>query len=299
MAMSVPARDSSDHSDATAFLAAEVKYVEVGAASMAYRAFGSGPPLLFVHGWPLSGFTYRKVIPPLATSYTCYAVDLPGAGQTRWRGDNDFSFRGQAANLKRFAEALDLRAVHLVAHDTGATIARALALIAGERIGKMVLINTEIPGHRPPWIPLFQRLAGLPGAITNFKLLLSFDFFVRSSMGFGNCFVDKNLIGGEFSAEFIRPMVKNRTRMEGQIRYLRGIDWQLVDSLAQEHRRISNPVLFVWGADDPTFPAARAREMVTQLADCRGFHAIPDAKLLVHEEKPEAVADYIAGFLRS
>ncbi len=48
-------------------------------------------------------------------------------------------------------------------------------------------------------------------------------------------------------------------RMKGIIRYLRGIDWQLVDGLATEHARIASEVLFIWGVDDPTFPIDRAR----------------------------------------
>jgi pimeloyl-ACP methyl ester carboxylesterase len=44
--------------DTEAFLAAPLQHVDTGSASVAYRRFGSGPPLLLVHGWPLSGFTY-------------------------------------------------------------------------------------------------------------------------------------------------------------------------------------------------------------------------------------------------
>lgn len=283
-------------SDAEHALAGPPRFHSVGTADIAYHEVGAGPPVLLLHGWPLSSFTYRKLVPYLAPRFTCYAVDLPGAGDTRWRSDNDFSFRGQAQNLRRFVEGLGLNGFHVVAHDTGATIARALALVAGEHIGKMVLIGTEIPGHRPPWIPLFQRLASLPGARPIFQLLLSSDAFVRSSMGFGNCFVDRRLLSGEFTEHFVRPLVESSTRMDGQIRYLRGIDWAFVDQLAEDHKRIANPVMLIWGEADTIFPAQRARVMVSQLADCRGFHVVPGAKLLVHEEQPALVAEHIRGF---
>ena len=284
-------------SDGERFLAAPIQYLGVGSAEFAYRTFGAGPPVLLVHGWPLSGFTYRRLIPYLASRFTCYAIDLPGAGDTRWRPDNDFSFRGQARNVRRFVDALGLATTHVIAHDTGATIARALALIAGERLGKLVLMGTEIPGHRPPWIPLYQRLTALPGANLSFRLLMSSQRFVRSPMGFGNCFVDRELLGGEFTAQFIRPLLESPAKLDGQLRYLRGIDWGLVDQLAEEHRKITNPVLFVWGEQDSIFPAARARAMTSQLPDCRGFHVVPGAKLLVHEERPAVVADHILPFL--
>ena len=285
--------------EAESFLRADVRYQDVGTADIAYRTFGAGEPLLLVHGWPLSGFTFRKLIPRLAARFACTVVDLPGAGSTRWREGNDFRFAGQAANLERFLERTGIGACHVLAHDTGATIARQLALASPARVRKMVLVDTEIPGHRPPWIPLFQRLSALPGNAPIFRLLLRSKTFLRSSMGFGGSFVDKGLIDGEFEDQFVRPLVESAERMQGQTRYLRGIDWALVDSLAEGHARIRSPVLLIWGADDPTFPLARAQTMVAQFADCRGLKAIPGAKLLVHEEKPGAVAELALEFLGS
>jgi pimeloyl-ACP methyl ester carboxylesterase len=126
---------------------------------------------------------------------------------------------------------------------------------------------------------------------------MSSDRFIRSPLGFGNCFVDRDLLGGEFAAHFVRPLVESPVRLEGQMRYLAGIDWALVDQLAADHRRIANPVLLIWGELDSIFPVDRARAMASQLADCRGFHVIPDAKLFVHEERPEQVAGYVVPFL--
>jgi pimeloyl-ACP methyl ester carboxylesterase len=291
---SAPSQASA--SDADRFNASPARFQDVGSAEINYRVFGAGPPVLFLHGWPLSGFTYRKVLPALATRFACYVVDLPGAGDTRWRDGTDFSFSGQAETLRRLLDALALSDVHVVAHDTGGTIARALALLGGGRLGKMVLIGTEIPGHRPPWIPLFQRLAGLPGARASFRLLLSSERFLHSPLAFGNCFVDKRLLRGEFREHFIRPLCASTHRLEGQLRYLRGIDWALVDRLGEDHRRITNPVLLLWGEKDTIFPPARARIIAEQLADCRGFEVVSGAKLLVHEEQPAAVAERVLRF---
>ena len=281
------------------FLAGRVRYQDVGTAEIAYRTFGAGDPILFVHGWPLSGFTFRKLLPHLTGRFTCHVVDLPGAGDTRWRRNNDFSFTGQARNLLRFVDAIGLEPFHIVAHDTGATISRALALLAPQRVRTMTLIGTEIPGHRPPWIPLFQRSVALPGSSAIFGRLLGLRWFVTSSMAFGNVFADKRLLDGEFAEHFIAPLRDSAHKREGQFRYLAGIDWALVDRLAEDHRRIACPVLLVWGERDTIFPVERARAMASQLPDCRGFRVVPDAKLLVHEEQPRAVADHILDMLRS
>lgn len=54
----------------------EVHRVRVGELPVAYREAGEGEPLLLVHGWPLSSRTWRKVVPELAKSARCIAIDL-------------------------------------------------------------------------------------------------------------------------------------------------------------------------------------------------------------------------------
>ncbi|MGC4061768.1 MAG: alpha/beta fold hydrolase [Aquabacterium sp.] len=63
--------------------------IDLGHSQIAYRKVGSGAPLLLVHGYPLSGLTWRHVVPALAPHFTCYIPDLPGAGDTVWSEETD------------------------------------------------------------------------------------------------------------------------------------------------------------------------------------------------------------------
>jgi haloalkane dehalogenase len=268
---------------------APVQWAETRGAKIAYRQFGTGPALLLVHGFPLSGFTWRKVLPELSKHFTCYALDLPGMGETQWGDSVDFSFRGQANTLKAFVDRIGLSSYFVIAQDTGGTFARLLAL-ADPRVKKLAIVNTEVPNHRPPWIPLYQGLLALPGTLASFKLLLQSRLYLRSSMAFGGCFTDLSLIDGDFHANVVAPLVASRDRLDGMGRYLRGLrDWRPMDALAQDHARIAIPVRLVWGADDPTFPIQYARNMVKQFPNAQ-LTEIPRGKLLVHEEMPDAVA---------
>jgi haloalkane dehalogenase len=271
-------------------------FEDLGTVRLAYRKVGRGEPLLLVHGWPLSGLTYRKVLPALCERFTCYVVDLPGAGETEWTAETDFRFAGQTETLRRFIDRLGLESLAVVAQDTGATIARQLALTAGGRVKRLAMLNTEIPHHRPPWIRTYQTLSYLPLATRTFQALLGSRAYCRSSLGFGGVFKDLSLLEGEFHACFIEPLIQSSRRMEGQIRYLRGIDWELVDSLATRHRELEMPVLLLWGEEDETFPIARAREMLGQLPKGE-LVPISGAKLLLHEEQPERVGEELLRFL--
>jgi haloalkane dehalogenase len=273
-------------------------FADVGSARIAWRSVGHGEPLLFIHGWPFSSWSFRHVLPRLAERFTCFLPDTPGLGETVWGEETEFRFAAQAESLRRFADALDLPGYSVLAFDTGATIARQLALIDPARVRRLALLNTEIPGHRPPFIPLFQRSVGLPGSRASMRLLLRSRWLRRSALGFGGCFHDPRRIDDEdFLAGTVAPLLASPLRLEGAQRYLAGIDWALVDGLARRHAEIAAPVLFVWGEDDPTFPIERARAMVSQLRHCRGLVAVPRARLLVHEERPEAVADAALPFL--
>lgn len=282
--------------EATFFLSQPPKLVDTGAARIPYRVYGSGEAVLFIHGWPFWGFGYRKILPRLAEKYACYVIDLPGAGFSEWDAHNDFSFHGHAANLKRLLDKLDLPSYRIVAHDTGATVARRLAIIDPDRAKQLALINTEIPHHRPPLVPLLQKLMALPGANLTFRMLLKSRRFRRSAMGFGGCFVDMSLIEGDFHKHLVVPLYESSQRMAGQILYARGIDWTQLDALAEGHRQIKGSVLLLWGERDPFFPIAEARPMVSQFADCRGLIPIADCRLLPHEERPEVVTQHLLEF---
>jgi haloalkane dehalogenase len=268
--------------------------LDVGTAAIAYTETGSGPPVLLIHGWPLDGRTWRKLTLP---GRRLIMADSPGAGATTYTDAHEFRFRGQAEAYARFVDGLGLDRFDIVAHDTGATIARELALIVGARVKRLAMINTEIPGHRPPWIQTYQKITALPGAAASMQLLLRSRTYLRSSAGFGGAFCDLSLLDNEFHDFFIAPLVRDRARLAGQIRYLRGIDWEVVDSLATRHKDIAAETLFVWGEDDPTFPLSLAKAMVGQLAHCRGIEVIPRAKLLVHEERPDEVSAKLRSFL--
>jgi pimeloyl-ACP methyl ester carboxylesterase len=64
------------------FLDSPAQRIDTPGARLPVRRFGSGPALLLVHGFPLSGFTWRKVLPELSRRYTCYVPDLRGMGES-------------------------------------------------------------------------------------------------------------------------------------------------------------------------------------------------------------------------
>jgi len=269
----------------------------VGGASIHWRRTGTGPAIVLLHGFPLSGRTWDGVVARLRHRFTCWTLDLVGLGRSHAAADDDYASPGQARAFAAALATLGVGSYALVGNDTGGWIARELALVDPHRVTSLVLTNTEIPGHRPPWIPAYQTLAHVPGAGRLLRACLGLRAFRRSPLAFGGCFHDLGRLEGEFHARWVEPLLRSDARIDGAMRFLRCMKFARLDEFETLHRRLEMPTLFVWGADDPTFPEPRARAMVPQFPNVAGFHSVPDAKLFFYEEHPEEVARLVADFV--
>jgi pimeloyl-ACP methyl ester carboxylesterase len=222
---------------------------------------------------------------------------LVGLGDSTSRDAADFSSQGQAEVLRRALFAQGVSSYALMGNDTGGWIARELALLEPERITHLALMNTEMPGHRPPWIPVYQRLARLPGSSVVLRRMLASRRVRRSAMGFGGCFEDLDLIDGEFTEQFLSPLLSSRDRLSSMVQFLVSMKFERLDRFVELHGRLSMPVAFLWGAADPTFPEEAARAMASQFPNVARFRSIPKGKLFVHEEQPDTVAELVIEFL--
>ncbi len=125
------------------------------------RSIGTGPDVLFIHGWPASGATFRCLLPHLAPRVRCHVVDLVGAGHSRFDRSVRISIADHATAVRRVVDQLALDDVAVVGHDSGGLIARP-ALAGDPRVRAWGLIDTEQP-HGPHWrFSSFVRIRVVP-----------------------------------------------------------------------------------------------------------------------------------------
>jgi haloalkane dehalogenase len=271
------------------------RFLDVGAGEVAYRRIGTGPDVLFVHGWPVSGATFRTLLPYLVDEVTCHLIDLPGAGSSRFTADTPLSIEKHILSVRRVLDLLDLREVAVVGHDSGGMIARH-AVVRDPRVRALGLIDTEqstgltwkfksfIAGRRIPGFgPALGWLAGKPR-------------LRRSPLVLGDAFADRSLLDGEFDEFFLRPLHESREHRDAAIRLLKSFDYQHVRALGALHERIDVPVKLVWGARDRFFPVRLAREMVDTFPNA-DLTVVADAGLFSHEERPAEVAQALLPIL--
>lgn len=263
------------------------RFLDVGAGEAAHRCVGAGPDVLFVHGWPLSGATFRALLPHLVEHVTCHVVDLPSAGSSRFDAATTMTIGQHIETVRRIVDVLGLDDVAVVGHDSGGLIARH-AMAGDPRLRALGLINTE--PLRPGWrFRAFVAARHAPGYGTALGWVAGRPRIRRLRLVLGDAFADPALLDGEFDEFFLRPLHESPERRQAAAAVLRSFDMRLVHDLTDVHRRIAAPVQLVWGDQDPFFPVERAREMVSSFPDAQ-LEIIPGAGLCSHEERPAEVA---------
>jgi len=264
------------------------RFVDVGAGEVAVRTIGTGPDVLFVHGWPVSGATYRQLLPHLVDHVTCHVIDLPSAGSSRFDASTPLSIDRHIQSVRAVVNQLELDAVALVGQDSGGMLARH-AMVGDPRLRAMGLINTEPPA--PGWrFTSFVATGKLPGFAPAFGWVSGKRRLRRNKFLLGDAFADASLLDGEFDEFFLRPLHDSAMHRNAAVQLLKSFDMKRhVNVLTDVHAKIDVPVQLVWGDQDPFFPIDRARSMANEFPNAR-IEVIPGAGVFSHEEAPAAVA---------
>ena len=114
------------------------------------RYGGNGPPVLLIHGNPLTHVHWHLVAPRLAQDYTVVATDLRGygdSGKPRGREDHsNYSFRRMGQDQLEVMEHLGFRQFFVAGHDRGARTAFRMALDHPDRVLKFASFDI-LPTH--------------------------------------------------------------------------------------------------------------------------------------------------------
>jgi haloalkane dehalogenase len=110
---------------------------------LSYLDEGEGDEaVVMVHGNPTWSFFYRHVVLALRGRLRCIAPDHLGCGLSDKPQDWDYTLANHIANLRALLDHLKLKRVHLIVHDWGGPIGFGATLPLGDRLGKVVILNT-------------------------------------------------------------------------------------------------------------------------------------------------------------
>ena len=255
---------------------------------------GRGPPILLIHGFGASTFTWSKIVVPLAANHTVIAVDLKGFGQSPKPRDGRYSLRDQVEAVMQVIEALDLTGLTVIGHSMGGGVALLVAMRleqeAPARLSRIILIDSIAWPQR---LPFFMRVLRTP-VLGELAVRL-----IPPRLGtlyiLGIAYFDWRKIERSFIEAYAAPLrcADGRAALIATARAMIPPD---IDQLITQYRDIRTPVLVLWGRRDRIVPAW----VSSRLKD-----AIPSASVQVldrcghvpQEELPEMALPIITKFL--
>ena len=242
-----------------------------------FKDWGTGQPVVFSHGWPLSADAWDDQMLFLGEhGYRVIAHDRRGHGRSSqpWTGNDLDTY---ADDLAALVSALDLRdAVH-VGHSTGGgEVARYIARHGTQRVAKAVLIGA-IP-------PLMLRTAANPGG-------LPIDVFdgIRASV-----LADRSQFFKDLSAPFyganrpgskVSQGLRDSFWLQGMQAGFKGV-FDCIKAFSEtdqtdDLKKLNVPTLFIHGDDDQIVPIAASAHAAVKLA--------PRARLKVYPGAPHGL----------
>jgi non-heme chloroperoxidase len=259
-----------------------------------YKDWGSGPPVVFSHGWPLNADAWESQMVFLAAhGYRCIAHDRRGHGRSSqpWNGNTMDTY---ADDLRDLIDALDLHGTTLVGHSAGGgEVARYIGRHGTSRVARAVLVGAVTPlmlktAANPGGLPIeaFDKIrAGVTADRSQFFKDLTTPFFganrpgAKVSQGVRDAFWFRGMQGG----------LKNQ---------LDCIEAFSETDFTEDLGKFNVPTLIIHGDDDQIVPIGASAHASSKLVRNATLKVYPGGSHgLADTHKDQLNAD-LAAFLR-
>jgi pimeloyl-ACP methyl ester carboxylesterase len=252
---------------------------------------GSGPPLLFLHGWSSNWQIFLLNIAAFMGTHRCVALDLPGFGASDMPAGS-ISIQGYARAVDAICEDLGVESVSIVGNSMGGFIGAEVALSFHTRVERLVLVSaaglsTEHLAQTPAVVLARLMIAGLPFTQPLQAQVVRRPRLRRAAMQWAVRYPERLSVplAHELVLSFGKP---------GFVPALKALlEYGYRDRLA----RIEIPVLIVWGRNDllvPVGDATRYRRLIGDNARVVIFEDTGHAPMI---ERPTRFNELLRGFL--
>lgn len=274
----------------------DAREIKVAAGTIRYREAGSGPAIVFVHGYLVDGRLWDGVAEALSDRFHVVVPDLPfGAHKVPMAPDAALDAPGLATIVDDFIAALGLEDVTLVGNDSGGAVSQIVVSRRPARVARLVLTNCDTYENFPPGIfKAMPPVAKLPGGM--WAMAQPFRIPMISRLAF-SAFTKS---GGrdDLVADWTGAALSDKALMRDLAKVTAGLDKRFTLAAAAALRGTGFPLLLVWAPGDKYFPLAGAERLAADVGGAK-LVQIPDSATFVPLDQPQAVATHIADFAPS
>jgi pimeloyl-ACP methyl ester carboxylesterase len=273
----------------------EDHYIEVGNVNARYWLAGEkGSIVILLHGLNCHVEFWEKNIAALAQEHSVFAVDIVGFGRTD-KPAIAYTFQQMADFVLDFMNAMNIDKASLVGHSMGGGITMMVAARAPDRVEKIVLVDSSGLGKR---MSLMVRLLTLP-VIGEVLTKPSRQGVVRQMQ---MCLYDHSQASDDFidRAAAIGKLPDIQRSVLSVLRggcNIFGMKKKVVTDFSECIKRISAPILVIWGRQDRINPFSDGEAAVERMGDVR-LHIIDQAHHFPQIDKPREFNATVLDFLR-
>ena len=257
------------------------------------EVYGSGPPMLCLHGLGACIYSWRNFIVPFSQNRQLILVDFRGCGKSPKPRSAHYSIQEKVDDIYNFIVEENLENLTLVGNSLGGAIALMLALRFSEeqsnRLSKLVLIDSAgdkryLPSH----LKLIRSVLGAP-------IIHGSPSKLAAKLTLKACYYDKSKITKEQIETYAKPLSSGDGRY-ALLQTARHCIPANADELIAKLPTIKLPTLILWGRQDKVIPL-RVGELIHAGLPNSTLEVIEECGHVPQEEKPQETIGIINRFL--
>ena len=283
--------------DKIKFTPEECKTIKISGSEIAYREYGKGRPVLFLHGMAASSYSWKYLVENMPVKGVKYILpDLKGFGYSEKKLDNHFSPFDQSEIIAEFIRKKNLKNLTVIAHSMGGAVAILTLFIKDieARVRDLVLIDS---------VGLFLRI---PDFVADFadsaedSVILKYTSskpdvlprYILNELYYDPAKIKEDMVE-EYAKIFSMPGAK-----ACMFQSLRQLLIANIEDFYTRLQKLSLRTKIIWGEEDSVIRLEDAFHFKSAIKHSE-LTVIPECGHCPHEEEPEKTAEVIRQFISS
>lgn len=287
------------------------EYANLGGIRLHYVTAGTGPLILFIHGFPEFWYEWKTQLVEFGRDHQAVAPDMRGYNlSAKPPGVDQYRMKYLVEDLRALAEYLGQKKFILIGHDWGGAVAWAYPLYYPDHLDKLIIINAPHP------VVFARELGENPAQQKASQYMLMFRSPQAEGILSANHYaqlvetvLSDGLKQGYFTEEDRQAYIEAWSQpgaLTGGLNYYRaarvgpstGEDRQTTGKSASDQSSliIRVPTLVIWGEKDTALLTGNLEGLDRFVSDLT-IRRIPDGSHWVIHEKPDLVNVYIREFI--
>ncbi|MFN2611073.1 MAG: alpha/beta fold hydrolase [Actinomycetota bacterium] len=262
--------------------------IDVMGRKVVFRESGDGEAVLYLHGFPTSGYLWRKPMAEVASGFRAIAPDLPGFGDSDlMKGPH--GWRELVGWVNEFIDALQIAPVHLAVHDWGGLIGLPWFCENPEKVRSLLVTDTSFDS-KDRWHAFAAewRKPGIGEESIGAMTKEGFAGLLSATVA--------NPLGDDSLHEYWKS-VASEERRAAKLQMYRSLDFEMFEPYMDVFPKVAGGrTRIVWGSGDMFVPPKTGHRLAERLG---AEITVIDANHFLQEDAGEELGTIHLDFLES